>query len=107
MGVKFAHALGAHVVAVHDLGEQGARTPRGSAPMRSSFRKNADSMAARANSFDFILDTVAVSHDLDPYIETAEARRHDGAGRRAGDAASARSQSVNLIFGGARMSPAR
>jgi alcohol dehydrogenase (NADP+) len=30
--------------------------------------KDADAMAAHANSFDFILDTVAAQHDLDPFI---------------------------------------
>jgi uncharacterized zinc-type alcohol dehydrogenase-like protein len=31
--------------------------------------RNADEMARHANSFDFILDTVAASHNLDSYLE--------------------------------------
>jgi uncharacterized zinc-type alcohol dehydrogenase-like protein len=30
--------------------------------------KDADAMASQANSFDFILNTVAAPHDLDPFI---------------------------------------
>jgi uncharacterized zinc-type alcohol dehydrogenase-like protein len=64
MGVKLAHAMGAHVVAFTtseskrqdalDLGAQGVVVSR-----------NPDEMAAHAGSFDFILNTVAASHNLD------------------------------------------
>ncbi len=66
MGVKLAHALGAHVVAfttseskradAHALGADEVVVSR-----------DAEAMAAHANSFDFILDTVAASHDLDAF----------------------------------------
>ena len=71
MGVKFAHAFGAHVVAVHDVAGQGARTACGSAPTRSSCPANADEMAKHAGSFDFILDTVSAPHDLNAYLVAA------------------------------------
>jgi uncharacterized zinc-type alcohol dehydrogenase-like protein len=64
MGIKIAHAMGAHVVAfttseskrqdAHDLGADEVINSR-----------NAEEMEKHANSFDFILDTVAASHDLD------------------------------------------
>jgi uncharacterized zinc-type alcohol dehydrogenase-like protein len=67
MGVKLAHALGAHVVAFTtsqskrqdalDLGADEVVVSR-----------NPDEMAAQANSFDFILNTVAASHDLDAFL---------------------------------------
>ena len=66
MGVKLAHALGAHVVAfttseskradAHALGADEVVVSR-----------DADAMVARAGTLDFILNTVAVSHDLDAY----------------------------------------
>ncbi|NIJ33536.1 NAD(P)-dependent alcohol dehydrogenase [Sphingomonas oligoaromativorans] len=66
MGVKLAHALGAHVVAfttsdskradAHALGADEVVVSR-----------NAEEMQAHANSFDFILNTVAASHDLDAF----------------------------------------
>lgn len=66
MGIKLAHAMGAHVVAFTtseakrqdaiDLGANEAVVSR-----------NAEEMAAHADSFDLILDTVAASHDLDAY----------------------------------------
>ena len=50
--------------------------------------KDPDAMKAHANSFDFILDTVAAPHDLDTYLVLLRPRRRHGAGRRAGRAAS-------------------
>jgi alcohol dehydrogenase (NADP+) len=64
MGIKIAAALGAHVVAfttspakIEDAKKLGAH--------EVIVSTDADQMAAHANSFDFILDTVAASHDLD------------------------------------------
>lgn len=66
MGVKLARALGAHVVAfttspakVNDAKTLGAH--------EVVVSRDADAMAAHANSFDLILNTVAASHDLDAY----------------------------------------
>jgi uncharacterized zinc-type alcohol dehydrogenase-like protein len=66
MGIKIAHAMGAHVVAfttsdskrqdAHDLGADEVVISRDDAQMQ-----------AHAGSFDLILDTVAASHDLDAY----------------------------------------
>ncbi|MET0546691.1 MAG: NAD(P)-dependent alcohol dehydrogenase [Caulobacterales bacterium] len=67
MGVKFARALGAHVVLfttskskVEDAKRVGAHEV-----VVSSDREQ---MKAHANSFHFILSTVAASHDLNPYV---------------------------------------
>lgn len=67
MGVKFSHAFGAHTVLfttspgkVEDARRLGAD--------EVAISKNADEMKQHANSFDFILDTVAASHDLDAYL---------------------------------------
>ena len=64
MGIKLAAAMGAHVVAfttspskIEDAKKLGAH--------EVIVSRDADQMAAHANSFDFILDTVAASHDLD------------------------------------------
>ena len=66
MGIKLAHAMGAHTVAFttsenkrNDAIELGADDVVVS--------KNADEMTKHANSFDFILDTVAASHNLDAF----------------------------------------
>jgi uncharacterized zinc-type alcohol dehydrogenase-like protein len=66
MGIKIAHAMGAHVVAfttsegkrqdAHDLGADEVVISR-----------DAEAMKAHAGSFDMILDTVAASHDLDAF----------------------------------------
>jgi uncharacterized zinc-type alcohol dehydrogenase-like protein len=66
MGVKLAHALGAHVVAfTTSESKREAALELGADEVVVS--RNADEMAAHANSFDFILSTVAASHDLDAF----------------------------------------
>ncbi|MEC3911043.1 NAD(P)-dependent alcohol dehydrogenase [Sphingobium sp. CR2-8] len=66
MGVKLAHALGAHVVAfTTSEGKRQDALALGADEVIVS--RNADEMAAHANSFDFILNTVAASHDLDAF----------------------------------------
>lgn len=64
MGVKLARALGAHAVAfTTSEGKRADAKALGADEVVVS--RNAEEMAAHANSFDFILDTVAASHDLD------------------------------------------
>ncbi|MBC7413617.1 MAG: NAD(P)-dependent alcohol dehydrogenase [Herminiimonas sp.] len=67
MGVKIAHAMGAHVVLF----------TTSSGKKDDALRLGADEvvvstdpaqMAAHVNSFDFILNTVAASHDLDAFL---------------------------------------
>ncbi len=66
MGVKIAHAMGAHVVAftTSDKKREDALALGANEVVVS---RNRDEMKARANSFDFILNTVAASHSLDDY----------------------------------------
>ncbi|CAE6804823.1 NAD(P)-dependent alcohol dehydrogenase [Paraburkholderia haematera] len=67
MGVKLARAMGAHVVLfttspskIEDAKRLGAH--------EVVISKNAEEMGAHVNSFDFILNTVAAQHDLNPFL---------------------------------------
>ena len=67
MGVKFAHALGAHtVVFTTSAGKKEDALRLGADEVVIS--KNADEMNKHAGSFDFILDAVAAPHDINAYI---------------------------------------
>jgi uncharacterized zinc-type alcohol dehydrogenase-like protein len=66
MGVKLAHAMGAHVVAfTTSEAKRDAALELGADDVVNS--RNAEEMKAHAGSFDFILNTVAASHDLDAF----------------------------------------
>jgi uncharacterized zinc-type alcohol dehydrogenase-like protein len=67
MGIKLAHAMGAHVVAftTSDSKREAARALGAHEVVVS---RNADEMAAHAKSLDFILNTVAAPHDLDTFF---------------------------------------
>ncbi len=68
MGIKLAHAMGAHVVAITTSAAKQADARRlGAHDVVIS--RNAADMAAHNQSFDFILNTVAASHDLDPFVQ--------------------------------------
>ena len=66
MGVKLAHAMGAHVVAF-TTSESKRADAKALGADEVVVSRNADEMKAHANSFDFILNTVAASHDLDAF----------------------------------------
>jgi uncharacterized zinc-type alcohol dehydrogenase-like protein len=67
MGVKFAAAMGADVVMITTSPEKGADAKRlGANDVIVS--KDADQMAAHAGTFDFLLNTVPVGHDINPYL---------------------------------------
>ncbi len=67
MGVKIAAAMGAHVVLfTTSPGKTEDAKRLGAAEVVIS--KDPQAMAAHQNSFDFILNTVAAQHDLDPFI---------------------------------------
>ncbi|PPJ41316.1 MULTISPECIES: NAD(P)-dependent alcohol dehydrogenase [unclassified Pseudoxanthomonas] len=67
MGVKLAHAMGAHVVAftTSDSKRQAALDLGADEVVVS---RNAEEMARHANSFDLIVNTVAAPHDLDAFL---------------------------------------
>jgi alcohol dehydrogenase (NADP+) len=75
MGVKLARALEAHVVAFTTSPAKGAEALKLGAD-EVVVSTNAADMAKRSGTFDFILDTVSVSHDLDAYIKLL---KRDGA----------------------------
>jgi uncharacterized zinc-type alcohol dehydrogenase-like protein len=67
MGVKFANALGAHVVMITTSPEKGKdATDLGAHEVLVS--KNPDDMKKHTGSFDFILNTIPVGHEMDPYL---------------------------------------
>ena len=66
MGIKLAHAMGAHTVAF-TTSESKRQDALGLGADEVIVSRNADEMAGHAGSFDFILDTVAASHDLDAF----------------------------------------
>jgi uncharacterized zinc-type alcohol dehydrogenase-like protein len=67
VGVKIAHAMGAHVVAfTTSESKRGEILALGADEVVVS--RNAAEMAAHAKSFDLIVNTVAVSHELDAYL---------------------------------------
>ncbi|OFW90416.1 MAG: hydroxyacid dehydrogenase [Alphaproteobacteria bacterium RIFCSPHIGHO2_02_FULL_46_13] len=67
MGVKLASAMGAHVVMITTSPSKAEDAKRlGAAEVLIS--KDADAMAKAANSFDLIIDTIPVGHDLNLYI---------------------------------------
>jgi uncharacterized zinc-type alcohol dehydrogenase-like protein len=67
MGVKLAHAMGAHTVLFTTSPSKAADGKRLGAD-EVVLSNDSEAMARHAMSFDFIVDTVAVSHDLSPYF---------------------------------------
>lgn len=66
MGIKLAHALGAHVVAF-TTSESKRAAARALGADEVVVSRNPDEMAAHISSLDFILNTVAAPHDLDAF----------------------------------------
>jgi uncharacterized zinc-type alcohol dehydrogenase-like protein len=67
MGIKLAHAMGAHVIAfTTSESKREAALALGADEVVVS--RNAEEMAAHRKSLDFILDTVAAPHDLDAFL---------------------------------------
>jgi uncharacterized zinc-type alcohol dehydrogenase-like protein len=67
MGVKIAAAMGAHVVLFTTSPDKREDALRLGAK-EVVISKNKEEMAAHANSFDFILNTVAAPHNLDAFL---------------------------------------
>ena len=67
MAVKIAKAMKAHVVVFTTSNNKSADAKRLGAK-EVIISNNASEMAKHALSFDFILDTVAASHDIDQYL---------------------------------------
>ena len=67
MGLKFAHAFGAHTVLFTTSPNKSADAQRLGAD-EVVVSKNANEMQKHAGSFDFILDTASADHDLNAYL---------------------------------------
>ncbi len=74
MGVKFAHAFGAHVVVFTTSPNKKEDALRLGAD-EVVVSRNADEMQKHAGSFDFILDAVSADHDINAHIQLL---RRDG-----------------------------
>src|SRR6266849_316695 len=74
MAVKFAHALGAHVV-VFTTSPSKKEDARRLGADEVVISRNTDEMQKHAGSFDFILDAVSADHDINAYINLL---RRDG-----------------------------
>lgn len=67
MGIKFAHAMGAHVVMITTSpSKSGDAKKLGADEVLIS--KEEDQMKKHAGSFDFLLNTIPVGHDMNPYV---------------------------------------
>ncbi|MDX1328988.1 MAG: NAD(P)-dependent alcohol dehydrogenase [Arenibacter sp.] len=67
MGVKFANALGAEVVMITTSPNK-AKDAKALGAHKVLISKDQEEMDAHRNSFDFILNTIPVGHEMDPYI---------------------------------------
>jgi uncharacterized zinc-type alcohol dehydrogenase-like protein len=74
MGIKFAKAMGAEVTLFTRSASKAAEGRRQGAD-HVIVSTDAEQMQAAAGRFDFLLDTIPVPHDLNPYLETL---RFDG-----------------------------
>lgn len=74
MGIKFAKAMGAEVT-VFTRSASKAEEARRQGADHVIVSSDAEQMKAVAGRFDFLLDTIPVQHDLNPYLETL---RFDG-----------------------------
>lgn len=67
MGVKFAKALGAEVT-IFTRSEDKVKEAKSQGADHVIISTDPEQMQAAAESFDFLLDTVPVQHDLNPYL---------------------------------------
>src|SRR4030095_16395649 len=68
MGIKLAHAMGAHTVAF-TTSESKRQDALDLGADEVVVSRNPGEMRKHANSFDFILNTAAASHDLDAFTK--------------------------------------
>ena len=74
MGVKFAHAMGAHVVMITTSPEK-AKDAKKLGADEVLLSKDEVAMTAAMASFDFLLNTIPVGHDVNPYMELLKTDR--------------------------------
>jgi uncharacterized zinc-type alcohol dehydrogenase-like protein len=68
MGIKFAHAIGAETIMITTSPNKAKDAKRLGADA-VLISKNEDEMEKHKGSFDFLLNTVPVKHDINPYIK--------------------------------------
>jgi len=68
MGVKFSHALGAHTTMI-TTSEQKGNDARSLGADNVILSTDPSSLAKENGSFDFLLNTIPVNHDISPYVE--------------------------------------
>jgi len=68
MGIKFADAMGAHVVMITTSPDK-AEDAKSLGADEVLISKEEDKMNQHKGSFDFLLNTVPVKHDINPYLE--------------------------------------
>jgi uncharacterized zinc-type alcohol dehydrogenase-like protein len=96
MGIKIAHAMGAHVVAF-TTSESKREDARALGADEVVLSRKPEEMAAHAKTFDFILNTVAAPHSLDAFLSLL---KRDGTMTLVGAPASPHPspEAFNLIF---------
>ena len=67
MGVKIAHAMGAHVVMITTSPDKGQDARKLGAD-EVLISRDQQAMTSAMNSFNFLLNTIPVGHDTDPYM---------------------------------------
>lgn len=67
MGIKFAHAMGARVVMITTSPEKG-KDAKALGADDVLISKDESALAQWAGKFDFLLNTIPVAHDINPYI---------------------------------------
>ncbi|MGX1024956.1 NAD(P)-dependent alcohol dehydrogenase [Psychroflexus sp. MBR-150] len=67
MGIKFANALGAHVVMITRSKDK-AQDAKDLGAHEVLISTDDKQMQEHANSFDFLLNTIPVKHDMNPYL---------------------------------------
>lgn len=67
MGIKFANALGAHVVMI-TRSQDKAQDAKDLGVHEVLISKDEEQMQKHLNSFDFLLNTIPVKHDMNPYL---------------------------------------
>ncbi len=67
MGIKFANAMGAHVVMITTSPDK-AKDAKRLGAHEVLISKDEEAMKEHTGSFDFLLNTVPVGHDINPYI---------------------------------------
>ena len=100
MGVKFAHAFGAHVVLFTTSPSKTADARRLGAD-EVVISRNPEEMQKHAGSFDFILDAVSADHDLNAYLQLL--KRNSSMVLVGAPEKPAPVYSFNLIFGRHRL----